>query len=104
MRRRGVAAVLLLGALAACSDDPDPGSATEPSPVSTVRSVRRPVTRSSPSTSTGRCRKCRWIRRLAVSSSGSLSVQSVRVLTTCLVWFDEWIAAIEPSSKSKSSG
>ena len=44
------------------------------------------------------------MRRLAVFSSGSFSVQSVSVLTTCLVWFEEWIAAIEPSSKSKSSG
>jgi len=44
------------------------------------------------------------MRRDAVRSPGSFRVQSVRVLTTCLVWFEEWMAAIDPLSNSKSSG
>ncbi|KZM35489.1 hypothetical protein OJAG_17510 [Oerskovia enterophila] len=69
-----------------------------------MRSVRNPSTRSCPSTATGAFKKCRCNRREAVNSLGSFSVQSVNVLTTCFVWFDELIAAIDPSSNSKSSG
>ena len=43
------------------------------------------------------------MRREAVSSSFSFSVQSMRVLTTCFVWFDERMVYSDPSSNWKSS-